>query len=118
MGAKKSDVLCKPPDAATGLTLGAMHPARWRIHAAGPKRSLRVRASLKLLIRPHGPGVAWRGRRAPCPRVRHGWSCGGLLTYSVQSIRGGRGVSMRDPAPDRVREAWLAKRGRFYAGER
>lgn len=118
MGTKKPDVICKPPDPMTCLTLGEMHQARWRVHASCAKCSLRLRVSLKLLIRVHGPDAAWWGHKAPCPRVRDGWNCDGQLTYSAQSINGGTWVSMRDPAPPRVVDAWLARRGQFFAGER
>jgi len=102
----------------TCLTLGEMHQARWNVHASCRRCSLRIRVSLKLLIRVHGPDACWWGRKAPCPRVTDGRSCPGELVYSAQAINGGSWVSMQQQPSEQVVKAWAAKRGSFYPGER
>lgn len=115
MSTKKPDVLRSPPDPMTCLTLGEMHQARWTMVAKCRTCGLAMKTNLAALIRLHGPDTMWWGHQTACP----GLECsGGVLNYSVQSIRGGSWVRMDQKPAEQYIASWKAKRGQFYPGPR
>lgn len=114
MGTKRPDVLRHPPGPEQALTLAEMHLAEWQLMACCRRCGVRLRVSLPLLIKAHGPDAVWWGRKGACTV----WGCDGQIGYQARSIVGGTWRSMQEPAPARLVDRLTARRSRLDRGPR